>query len=458
MNEIINLWIRFNRWGRNNVKSRIEFCRKKPLGGAVYYFYLLTFYQLPPLILSLLCFFPAWICAWIKIVSSRKKNRDKKKIFFISHQATPQGAPLSLYTLLSEIDRATYRYTVAFPEKGTISQKVQAIGIEIVYMPLSNLLYQRITFPILIHNLILLLINLPPTCLYLAYNEIDLVHTNVLVTPDAALAARLLRIPNVWHLRETLLGSDTWKWFQIMMISKVASKIICTTRFGASQLSGREASSKVEIIHNAVCFDTFRDNGEGYSFRKEMSFGESAKVAVVIGQVTEDKGHEFFVRAAVQIIKEFPDSFFFCVGTLEDVPYVQMLKEISRELGLGNERLIFTGTRLDVPRVIAAADVIVVPSIWQEVFGRTIIEAMAMKKPVVATRVGGIPEVLQDGVTGFLVPPANDIAMAAAINKLFSDKKLCRDMGEAGFSRARSLFDSKKHARRIEAIYEMLLS
>ncbi len=458
MKKIIKYWIDFNQWGKNNVDSRIESCRKKPLSGAVYYFYLFTFYQLPPLILSLLCFFPAWICSCIKIWSIRKKKGGKKKILFISHQAAASGAPLSLYTLLSEIDLASYECTVALLQDGPVAKQIKDMGVEITYVPLSKLLTQRMTLFMFVHNLTLLVTSLPPTCLYLAYNEIDLVHTNVLVTPDAALAARLLRIPNIWHFRELLLGSDRWKRFQIFMISRFANKIICTSRFGAWQLFGDKGNSKVELVYNAVSFDIFRENGEEHSFRKEMNFGESSKIAAVIGGITEDKGHEFFVRAAVQIIKEFPDSFFLNVGTLENVPYVQMLKTIAWELGLGNERLIFTGTRLDVPRVIAAADLIVVPSIYQEVFGRTIIEAMAMKKPVVATRVGGIPEVLQDGVTGFLVPPANDIAMAAAINKLFSDKKLCRDMGEAGFRRARSLFDSKKHARRIEGIYEMLLS
>ena len=125
---------------------------------------------------------------------------------------------------------------------------------------------------------------------------------------------------------------------------------------------------------------------------------------------------------------------------------------MARELGIGH-RVVFTGRRDDVPAVTAALDVAVLPS-YREAQGLSILEAMALGRPVVASNVGGIPEVIQDGVTGLLVPPHDPAALAAAIVRLLTDHPLADTLARAGRELVYERFCVERMVRAIEEIYD----
>ncbi len=136
--------------------------------------------------------------------------------------------------------------------------------------------------------------------------------------------------------------------------------------------------------------------------------------------------------------------------------YKKDLKVLCSDLGL-QEKVIFTGFRDDIPDIIAALDVVLHTSSQPEPFGRVLIEAMAMGKPVVATNLGGVPEVVKDGETGLLVPPKEPDALAEASIKLLKDKQFASWLGANGLKHVRANFDAHSHVERIEALYERLL-
>jgi glycosyltransferase involved in cell wall biosynthesis len=118
--------------------------------------------------------------------------------------------------------------------------------------------------------------------------------------------------------------------------------------------------------------------------------------------------------------------------------------------------VLFTGWIEDVPNVLSVMDIFCLPSLW-EAFGIVLVEAMAMRLPIVAANVEGIPEVMKDGETGILVPPQEPEALAAAIMKLLKDKTLAKQMGEAGRKRTERLFLTSRIIEEYERLYVGLL-
>ena len=161
---------------------------------------------------------------------------------------------------------------------------------------------------------------------------------------------------------------------------------------------------------------------------------------------------EYSVRI-VKIVEKIPKAHFLIVG---DGVYRKYLESLTRKLGL-NQNVIFTGIRSDIPQILAALDVYVLSSV-SEGFGRSIIEAMACAKPIVATRVGGIPEAIEHGANGLLVPAKNPAALSQAIISILENKHKSRQMGLLGRQRAQELFTAKDHDQRTEGLYTQIIS
>jgi glycosyltransferase involved in cell wall biosynthesis len=181
----------------------------------------------------------------------------------------------------------------------------------------------------------------------------------------------------------------------------------------------------------------------------------------MIGHLTPWKGHEVFLEIARAVADRIPRSRFVVVGgsiyeTHGHSGYPEALRQKTAALGL-SDRVTFLGARDDVPDLLAALDVLVHPPTAPEPFGRVLAEAMAVGRPVVAARCGGIPEVVEDGVTGFLVPSADVGAFAAAVVRLLEDPALCRRLGHVGRRRAEARFGIEAHAAGVLEVYRAVL-
>ena len=158
-------------------------------------------------------------------------------------------------------------------------------------------------------------------------------------------------------------------------------------------------------------------------------------------------------------MEAFPTSRAFIIGeaTPRDVAYREELLNLSQELGI-TDRVVFTGFRAEVGELIQILQVVVHASIQPEPFGRVIVEAMAMKKPVVASMAGGPVEIIENGRNGLLVPPGDHVQLAAAITGLLADPLAAARIGEQGYRDAKSRFSAPAHAEAMKRLYQEVLA
>jgi glycosyltransferase involved in cell wall biosynthesis len=177
-------------------------------------------------------------------------------------------------------------------------------------------------------------------------------------------------------------------------------------------------ADKVVTIPSGIDTEKFDPARCETSLRRELGISASVPVVVMIAILRFDKGHYYFVHAAKEVLKMVPEVKFLIVG---DGPQKENIMRYINELNINNNVLML-GLRRDIPKVLSTADLYVIPSI-QEGMGQSTMEAMAMGVPVIASSVGGLPELVVDNKTGLLVPPGDISALARAIEELLSDKE-----------------------------------
>jgi glycosyltransferase involved in cell wall biosynthesis len=190
--------------------------------------------------------------------------------------------------------------------------------------------------------------------------------------------------------------------------------------------------------------------------RDDLNISVDTPVVGSTGVWRPNKGFTYFIAACELVTRSQPLAHFLLGGKAysPDAAFATTIWVRGQFLRAGN-CLDFTGYQEDVGRFLSALDIFVLPSDC-EAFGLVAVEAMARGIPVVATAAGGVPEIVVHGETGYLVPPRNPEAMAAAILKLLSDPLRAMQMGESGKARVRRLFEQRNMVREYEALYERL--
>jgi glycosyltransferase involved in cell wall biosynthesis len=221
------------------------------------------------------------------------------------------------------------------------------------------------------------------------------------------------------------------------------------------RLLGR-ARNKHRVVHTGIDLAKYRP-GEGRAdLRTEFGYSGDTKVVGMISRLGQDwwrKGVSEFLEMAVQVSTAVPNTAFLIVG---DGLHRAELEQRAATLGLGT-RITFAGWRGDIPALLAGMDVFVMPSLYEG--GPTIVlEAMAMARPVVATSVGMVPEVMQDDRSGLIVAPGDSRALAHAVNRLLADPELCRRLGEHARAQAEASFSTETMVDRYLEVFAQALA
>jgi L-malate glycosyltransferase len=216
-------------------------------------------------------------------------------------------------------------------------------------------------------------------------------------------------------------------------------------------------ASKISVIRNGVDLSKFDDAPPPGQLRRELGLPEHTPLVGVISRLTRLKGLEHFLEAAAMVRLRVPEARFLIAGETSpmDREYLGELQQYAERCGVA-ESVIFTGLRRDVPAVLSSLDVSVMPSL-NEALSNVVLESMAAGAPTVATRVGGTPEAIADGVTGVLVPPADSRALADAIVHLLHDTRLATYLGAAARARIVDHFSVRRMVRSTEDLYVELL-
>jgi glycosyltransferase involved in cell wall biosynthesis len=278
--------------------------------------------------------------------------------------------------------------------------------------------------------------------------KVALVHTHSSIDSwVATLAAKTLSLPVVRSRHVSIPIAR-----RRALVYRLADRVL--TSGDAIRDIVRAAGVKAErIVSIPAGVDTsrFHPGVSGGAVRKEL--GLTGPVAGLVAMLRGSKGHRFFLEAAREVLQALPETRFLIVG--DGIGYEDVKRRV-REMGL-EQAVIMTGFRTDVPEVMAALDVLVLPSTKSEGFPQAVAQALAVGTPVVATATGGIPELIRDGKTGRLVPPADPHALAEAILSMLRDPDGARRLGRAGQALVRERYTIENMMAQTTRVYAELL-
>jgi glycosyltransferase involved in cell wall biosynthesis len=385
-----------------------------------------------------------------------------RRILFLHTTSEIGGSDVSLVRLVERLDRRDYEACVALPSDGPLVPRLSAAGARVFVMPeLFKLTSRRgrlflaafaLNYPRAIWRLVRLIHR----------ERIAIVHTNTIHNLYGFAAARLARVPHVWHIREIVWQSGPLKRLELWFARRWSTCIIVTSDAVASMFGPRERWPRQLIkIPNGVETDRFSPGGAA-AMRQELRAAPDQTLIGIVCRLDVWKGVEVFLEAAAAVAAARPQARFAVVGGpiigLES--YEGELIRRAERLGLA-DRVCFTRWRFGpaaMPEVHRALDVLVLASTEPEPFGLVILEAMATAKPVIATAHGGPCEICVDGETGLLVPPRDPAAMARAMTVLIDDPARARAMGEAGRHRVLAMYTAERYVAAIVNVYRQVLA
>lgn len=381
-------------------------------------------------------------------IRKNKKGQDKKvKILYLQPSLGVGGAEELRLTVLKYINKEKYNIRLCcLTEKGEIGKEIEELGFRVDVIGTSERLFNILSFFLIFA--------------YLKQNRFDVVQT-CLPAPNlyGRLAASFARVPYIiaeehsyYERYNPYLGCLLRRINKIL--SKHTYKIISCSDAVKQRVAKEEKvpEDKFLTIHNAIDIKKFMVNCSKEEARTKLGLNPNIPVIGLIASLAPRKGHIYLLQAMQLVLGAYFETKLFIVG---EGPLKKKLEAFVQQNHLSN-CVQFFGTRRDIPLLLKAMDIFVSPAI-KEAFGINLIEAMYNEIPCIATNVGGVPEVVTDGQTGILVPPANPEALAKAIKELLDKPELAKKYGEAGKRRVLEKFTVDKYIEQLESVYDNLL-
>jgi len=290
--------------------------------------------------------------------------------------------------------------------------------------------------------------------------DVRLVHawgfySNVFAVP----AARLAGCVSVASVRDTGVFTEhaRLKTMAQTWACRMADRIIVNSAAVRDSLLGLGINERrIEIVPNGVVIPPAQRGERDFPIRRELGIPATAPVVAVVSRLNPGKGIEYFLRALVRVSERVPTARYLIIGSSYfDPAYKSRLEKLASDLTLG-DRVIFTGERHDIPELLREVDLSVLPSL-SEGLSNSLLESMAAELPVVATNVGGNPEIVLDQITGLLVPPRDPVALGDAMIYILQSPQVARQFGKAGYERVKDKFSLESSVHRTEDLYLSLL-
>ena len=378
----------------------------------------------------------------------------RTRILFVNHVARMSGAERGLINIVKRLDPDKFEAVVALPSDGPLSDELTKAGVTVSCIDICRL--TKTWNPLLLAKYYrswrrgtALLTRL------IRDMSIDVVHANsntaqIYAGPAAARAG----VPCIWHSRDLVGLGPLFRWMskrstRVVAISKAVEKHLC---------DGGVDPLKIRMIHNAVDTDKFCSQGRRTDALKKMGASPENRLVAMVGQLVPWKNHDMFIRCAARILQQRPDTMFAIIGddTFGDNGSYPAYVKRTAEITLPG-RIIFTGYCFDMATTLEGVDVLLHPA-SREPFGRSVIEAMAMGKPVVAVNSCGPAEIISNGEDGILVPEGDVQAMAASAVQLLADDDYARTMGEAARKKVEDQFSIKDISATMADLYAEAMS
>jgi glycosyltransferase involved in cell wall biosynthesis len=391
------------------------------------------------------------------------------RVLFFDHTAELGGGEIALLNLVLYLNTRSVRPLVVIGTDGPLVEKLRPT-VDTYVLPLPSSVSSRkkdslgIATLFQVRAIFAVLVYVWQLSQFIRKHDIDLVHTNSLKADIiGGIAGRLARRPVVWHVRDRIendyLPQSVVRLFRLLcrvIPTCVIANSAATLRTiypdevpsKSSQVSGN-VRGKAVVVHDGTIVT---------SAQVETAKSSELFYIGLIGRISPWKGQHIFLQAAALVFKAFPNARFVIVGAAlfgED-EYDMEVRRLPKRLGI-EDVVEFAGFRSDIAHVIASLDLVVHASTMGEPFGQVIIEGMAAGKPVVATNGGGVPEIVEDGRTGILVPMGDAQAMADAVCRIIADPARAKEMGIQGRRRVENYFTVEMTAFKVEAVFRTVL-
>jgi glycosyltransferase involved in cell wall biosynthesis len=368
------------------------------------------------------------------------------KILFLDHMGDSySGAQEVLYRTVKLCLSRGLDCRLFLPSKGRFYKRMRACGIPVARIRFPGLkpaLFRRYSLLEIVKNFFIYIAFNWNVALYVRRHKIDLIFANTIFSlAYSALAARLAGAKIVWHCHDSF--SPARNRFAIRFIAGRAHRIICVSNFvKANLLRFGLDETRCRVIYNTHRVTDPAWETTAGAFKKRYCLeGSHSPLVAYVGNLSEYKGALYFLKAAGLISDKFPAVRFFLIGDVvekQSEPYKLKLLNYIKTSGLETQ-IIYTGFLPGAIALMPFFDCIVVPSLWADSMPLTVSEAMNHGVPVVASNVGGIPEMIRHGENGFLCKPGDETEIASAVEILLNDEGKRGEMGR----RSREIFFSE---------------
>ncbi len=371
-----------------------------------------------------------------------------KKILFYTDSPQIGGAELQIYLLAKFLNKEKFRVTLAcsnFKQLDNWSKKFESEGIEIIRLNVKGK-----------HDIK----HLSELKKIIKEKEIDLLHVHVWNPAScryAFLAATKTKTPIITTEHDPFKLSTIKNLFKKYTLNKI-SKIITISENNKKLLEELypKHKNKIVMIHNGIDTTWWKSQlirftaKDRKKIKEEVFFAkENTLIITSIAELHERKGQKYLIEAIPNLIEEYSNIKIVFIGEGKER---KNLEKLVKKLKI-EKHVTFTGRQKDIPQLLKASDIFVLPS-KREAFGLVNLEAMLIPLAIIASNVGGIPEIVKNGETGILVQPKNSDALSKAIKKLIASPELRKKMANAGHKRILENFDAKIMAQNYEKVYQ----
>ena len=352
---------------------------------------------------------------------------------------TNGGAQEHLYSLLTRLDATRYDASVVALSQGSAVRKLQRAGIPV-------LVIEEPDDAIAVGALAAHLADVRPDVIHNHMYRAETVGTRAAIALGE-IGHRRPYVVSTVHSSRVRSEADRQT---LRDLTPHIDQLIAVSRMIEQKLveEGR-TTAPVRRIYNGVDLSRYDKQEACCTLPDEYGMEPGSQIVGVVARLEPEKGHPTLIEAWPQVLRDVPDAYLLVVG---EGTRREELEAQARALRVAH-RIVFTGRRDDVPAVTAALDVAVLPS-YREAQGLSVLEAMALSRPVVASNVGGIPEMIEDGRTGLLVPPHDAEALARAISRLLLDHPYADTLGRAGHDLVHDRFCIELMVSAVQSIYD----
>jgi glycosyltransferase involved in cell wall biosynthesis len=389
-----------------------------------------------------------------------------RKILLVHSSDDLYGADLILLELVRRLDKRRFVPTVVLPTDvfgdGALTRSLRDSGIRTIGLKLGVLrrqFYSPFGVPLFLTRLA---VSGWTLARLIRRESIDLVHSHTSAVLPGAFAAWVTGRPHVWQSLEIIVKPRVVWRAMAWLMPRLSERVVGASHATHEHLclgDGRNRE-KATVFHYGLDPDRVgAGRGLGAEIRKRWNVSADEPVVGVVARISEWKGQDYFLRVAALVAKTHPRTRFVVVGgTFDGGDHLpEQLKQLAASLGIVDS-VRFDGFRTDIPAVLDALDVFVMPSTLPDPFPTAVLEAMAAGKPVVANAHGGSVEMVVDGATGFLVPSDQPEAMAEAVRRLLDDPAARVRFGERAQERLLSHFTVDSYVRNWMDLYTAVLA